>query len=426
MGFAKSQLMTDVIGRRQLGRRFWTLLTSSACSNLADGVIKAVLPLIAVRWTDSPILVSGVLVALTLPWLLFALPVGVLVDSVDRRLAMLVANALRVAVLSIFAMVIVLDAGSIRTLYAAAFVLGIAETVYDTAAQSLLPSVVGHESLEHANGRLSAAEITGNLFAGPPLGGLLVASAVVLGASGPAGLWGVAFLALLLLRGDFKPRQEEKLDWRTEFVGGARFVWQNRLLRTMALMVAVCVIATGAFFATFVVYAVGPDSAMRANDGQYGLLLAAAGVGSLVGSLLAGWAGSKVGRGRLLALTIVGAAILVGVPSFTSRYSTVLLTFFVGGAAIAAWNVVTVSFRQRVTPDALLGRVNSFYRLLAWGTLPLGSLLGGVLGELAGMQTMFATMAVLVLLPLVGIRAVNEKGLREAERRPSSQGISHD
>ena len=83
---------------------------------------------------------------------------------------------------------------------------------------------------------------------------------------------------------------------------------------------------------------------------------------------------------------------------------------------------MTVSFRQRVTPDELLGRVNSFYRLLTWGTVPLGSLLGGVLGEFAGMQIMFAMMTVAVLLPLIGIRVVNERGLREAEEQPIANG----
>ena len=407
---------------RTLGRRFGILLVSSASSNLADGVVKVALPLMAVRWTDSPILVSGVLVALTIPWLLFALPVGVLVDSVDRRFAMLAANGLRVAVLLALSAVVVLDVGSIWSLYVAAFMLGAAETIYDTAAQSLLPSVVGRESLERANGRLSAAEITSNLFAGPPLGGLLVATAVVLGVAGPAGLWAVAFLVLLPLRGNFKSGKGESLDWRTELISGARFVLKNRLLRSMAAMVAVCNVATGAFLGTFVVFAVGSDSAMRASDAQYGLLLAAAGVGSLLGSLAAGWAGLKFGRGRLLALTLICMAAFIGIPSLTTQYMGVLLAFFVGGAAVAAWNVVTVSFRQRVTPNELLGRVNSFYRLLTWGTVPLGSLLGGVLGEFAGMQIMFAMMTVVVLLPLIGIRVVNERGLREAEEQPIAKG----
>ena len=403
---------------RPLGRRFLTLLASSASSNLADGVVRAALPLIAVRWTDSPVLVSGVLVAFTVPWLLLALPVGALVDSVDRRLAMLAANGLRVAVLIVLSAVVALDAGSIWALYVAAFLLGSAETIYDTAAQSLLPGVVDRVSLERANGRLSAAEVISNLFAGPPLGGVLVASAVVLGVAGPAGLWAVAFLILLFLRGNFRPVRANGRGWRSELIGGARFALQHRLLRTMAGMVALANIATGAFLGTFVVFAVGPESAMRGTDAQYGLLLAAAGAGSLLGALVAGRLGTKIGRGRLLALTLLCMGVFIGTPSVTSGYLLVGAAFVIGGVAVAAWNVITVSFRQRVTPDELLGRVNSFYRLLTWGTVPLGSLCGGVLGEVVGMQPMFAAMAIVVLLPIFGIRLVNEAALREAEEQP--------
>ena len=403
---------------RPLGRRFLTLLASSASSNLADGVVRAALPLIAVRWTDSPVLVSGVLVAFTVPWLLLALPVGALVDSVDRRLAMLAANGLRVAVLIVLSAVVALDAGSIWALYVAAFLLGSAETIYDTAAQSLLPGVVDRVSLERANGRLSAAEVISNLFAGPPLGGVLVASAVVLGVAGPAGLWTVAFLILLFLRGNFRPVRANGRGWRSELIGGARFALQHRLLRTMAGMVALANIATGAFLGTFVVFAVGPESAMRGTDAQYGLLLAAAGAGSLLGALVAGRLGTKIGRGRLLALTLLCMGVFIGTPSVTSGYLLVGAAFVIGGVAVAAWNVITVSFRQRVTPDELLGRVNSFYRLLTWGTVPLGSLCGGVLGEVVGMQPMFAAMAIVVLLPIFGIRLVNEAALREAEEQP--------
>lgn len=400
-----------------LGGRFSVLLTESAASNLADGTVKTALPLIAVRWTDSPILVSGIVAVSTLPWLLFALPAGLLVDTLDRRRAMIVANALRAVTLFIVAGLIVSGGQSIWLLYTAAFVLGCAETVHDTAAQSLLPGVVDRKVLERANGRLSAAEVTTNTFIGPPLGGFLVASAVVLGVVGPAGLWVLAAIAMLGLRVGKPSGSGKRQPWLHEITRGIRFVWSNPLLRPMALMVGVCNLAISAFLATFVVYAVGPSSVLGASDVQYGVLLSVAGAGSLLGALGAAKIAKAVGRGRLLAATLLGMPLFIGVPSIVDTLPPLVAAFLIGGAAVATWNVVTVSFRQRITPDHLLGRVNSVYRLLTWGTIPLGALLGGTIGELLGLQTMFMLAAAVVALPLIGLWWVNETTMRREENR---------
>lgn len=407
-----------------MGSRFWTLLVASASSNLADGVVKVVLPLVAVRWTDSPLLVSGILVSLSLPWLVFAIPAGVLVDSVDRRSAMMAANLVRVCSLLAVAVTISTGVESIWVLYVVAFVLGVAETVYDTAAQSLLPSVVSAEVLGRANGRLSAAEISTNLFVGPPLGGFLVATGIVLGVTASAGLWLVALVALVLLPGRFRPDRSESEVSRADLLGGIRFVWNEHVLRGMALMVSVCNVATSAFLGTFVVFAVGSGSEMGLNDAGYGALLTSAGAGSLVGSLTTTGLACLIGRGRLLGATFAFMALFVGLPAVTSDYRWILISFFVGGFAVASWNVVTVTFRQRVTPDAVLGRVNSFYRLIAWGTLPLGALLGGLFAELLGMSVMFAVLAALAVLPLLGVRVANEHTMSRAEARADDAHVT--
>ncbi|MBC7632552.1 MFS transporter [Aeromicrobium sp.] len=398
-----------------LGNRFFVLLTSSASSNLADGIVKTALPLIAVRWTDSPVLVSGIVTAAALPWLLFALPAGLLVDKLDRRRSMLVANTLRALTLLIVAAMIVTGGESVWSLYVAAFALGCAETVHDTAAQSLLPGVVHNSLLERANGRLSAAEVTTNTFIGPLLGAFLVASGVVLGVVGPAGLWALAVVVLLALRVERTPHAQEQQPRRSELASGIRFVWSNLLLRSMALMVGVVNLSTSAFLATFVVYAVGPTSTLQASEVQYGVFLAAAGAGSLLGALGASRAAAAIGRGRLLAATLLGVALFIAAPSITEILPLLLMTFFVGGAAVASWNVITISFRQRISPDHLLGRVNSFYRLLTWGTIPLGALLGGIGGELVGLEMMFAIAAVIAALPLIGIAWVNETNMSHEE-----------
>lgn len=400
---------------RPLGPRFAALLAASASSNLADGVVKTALPLLAVRWTDSPVLVSAVVAASTLPWLLLALPAGLLADVVDRRRAMIVADVARVVVLASVAAAVLAGAGSAWLLVAAAFLLGCAETVHDTAAQSLLPGVVDGVDLERANGRLSAAEVTTNTFVGPPLGGFLVASAVVLGLVGPAALWLLAAVALLVVRARPAPRDSGRRPWARELVDGVRFVWSHSLLRAMALMVGFVNLATSAFLATFVVYAVGPTSVLRTSEVGYGLLLSVAGVGSLLGALGAARLAARVGRGSLLAATLLAMAVFVAAPGVVATTPPLVATFVLGGAAVSAWNVVTISFRQRVTPDHLLGRVNSFYRLLTWGTIPVGALLGGTLGALIGLQPLFLVAGVVAVLPLVGLGVVHEASMRRAE-----------
>src|SRR5688572_2188861 len=184
-----------------MGRPFWTLVMSSGMSNLADGVFKVALPLLAIRYTRSPALVAGVQLVQTAPWLLGALHIGAVVDRIDRRRAMILANAVRAAFVVGPAMLIALDAGGLWLLYAAAVGTGVAEVFYDTAAQSMLPSLVSRTRLDRANGRLFAVELGAQEFAGPPLGGLLVAVALAVPLAASAGLWVVAVAALTFLRG---------------------------------------------------------------------------------------------------------------------------------------------------------------------------------------------------------------------------------
>jgi MFS family permease len=175
-------------GRLPLGVAYWRLWTSSGLSNLADGIVKIALPLVAIRFTDSPTLIAGLTFALTLPWLLFALPAGALTDRLDRRRAMLGANGVRAALLVVLVLTVLVDIGSIWVLYAVALWIGAAETIYDTSAQSILPQVVSRDRLSRANGRLYAAELTANQFVGPPLGGFLVALGAAMAFATPAAL----------------------------------------------------------------------------------------------------------------------------------------------------------------------------------------------------------------------------------------------
>ncbi|HZD72656.1 MAG TPA: MFS transporter [Actinomycetota bacterium] len=423
--------MSNVVDRRRegeepgrLGLAFWQLWSASSLSNLADGLVKIGLPLVAVTLTDSPGLVAGITFAVTLPWLLFALPAGALADRVDRRVAMVTADVVRAAAVAVLAVTLVLglesSAAAIWALYAVALLLGTAETVFDTSAQSILPQVVPRDRLPRANGRLIAAELTANEFVGPPLGGLLVAAGVAAAFATPATLWAAAVGALLLLRGSFSVPREAPTTLRADVAEGLRYLWRHRLLRTLATMTGLFNSATNATFAVFVLYAVGPHSAMRLTEASYGLLLATLAAGSLIGALLANPIIRRLGRSRSLALGILGGVGTVGTPALTTNALVIAAAFLIGGLTNALSNVVAVSLRQRITPDRILGRINSSYRLVAWGTRPLGAAAGGLLGELLGLRAVFAIAAALILAALFGMTRVTDSAISTAEHDPAN------
>ena len=399
-----------------LGAGFWRLWTSSSLSNAADGIVKVALPLVAVRITDSPALIAGLTIAFTLPWLFFALPAGALADRVDRRRAMVLANTARSAILLALAAVVALDADSMWLLYAVAFALGSAETLHDTSAQSILPQLVPRATLPRANSRLFAAEMTANEFVGPPLGGVLVAASAALAFAVPAMLWVFAVAVLLSVRGSFQVVRTGRSTMRSDIAEGLRYLWRNRLLRTFAIMVGLMNFTSNAVWAVFVLYAVGPDSALGLSEPGYGLLLTATSIGSVLGFLLAERIVRRLGRTAALVLTVVLVALSRGVPALTTSVGLVATAFVLGSVGIAVWNIVVVSFRQHVTPDRMLGRLNSGFRLVAWGTMPLGAAVGGLLAEAFGLRTVFATMGLIGLALVLGMRAVSDAAMTAAER----------
>ncbi len=326
------------------------------------------------------------------------------------------ANVARaVLVVALAAVALVPDAGSVAVLYVVAFAVGVTETLYDTSAQSILPQVVPRTALPRANGRLYAAELTANQFVGPPLGGLLVAAGAAVAFGVPGALWALAVVLLLGLPGTYRTARTTRTTLRADVAEGLRFLWHDRILRTLAMMVGGINFASNAAFAVFVLYAVGPGSPLGLSEPAYGVLLTATAVGAFAGSFVAERVVGTIGRARSLALTILGTVALVGVPAVTTNAWVIGAVSAVGGAGIAVWNVVTLSLRQRITPDALLGRLNACYRLLAWGTLPLGAAVGGLLGELFGLRTVFVVMAAVSGATLLGMLVVDDRAMDAAE-----------
>ena len=403
----------------KLGGSFWRLWWADGLSNLADGILKVALPLIALEFTRSPTLIAGLAFAFTLPWLLFALPAGALADRIDRRRAMLGANIARATIVGVIALGAAFGFGSIWILYIGAFTVGMAETLYDTSAQSILPQVVRRDVLPRANSRLYVAETVSNQFIGPPLGGLLAAAGAAVALATPAGLWLVAIGALLLMRGSFTVERTGRTTMRADIAEGLRFLWRHTVLRALAIMTGVFNLSSNAAFAVFVLYAVGPQSPMKLTEPQYGILLTSFAIGSVIGSFMAIPLERRLGRVRTIAISMIGPALTVGVPALTTNVFAIGGAFFVGGMAVMMWNIIVVSFRQRATPDRLLGRVNSAYRLVAWGTMPVGAAIGGVLAQWLGVTAVFAIMTAVVLSMFFFLFVVTDARMNAAEAHPT-------
>jgi MFS family permease len=407
----------------KLGPNFHKALVASGFANLADGVLWVALPLLAVQLTRSPVLIAGVNLAARLPWLL-ALVAGALADRLDRRQTMVRVNLVRTVVLGGLALAVAADLATLAMLYAVALLLGLAETLFDTSAQSLLPALVSRDELTTANSRLFAVELVANTFVGPPLGGLLAAAglAVAMGAPAAAYLAGAGCLALIV--GSFRAAgagQRGSTRLRDEIAEGARFVWRHPVLRPLAIMLGVENMAFAAVFSVFVLYSVEPGP-MGLSESGYGVLLATLGVGSLIGTWLAVPTERRLGRVRTLILSVILNAASLAVFVVTTSPVLVGISLAVSGVAIVLWNVVTVSLRQRITPDRLLGRMNAAYRLVGWGMMPIGSLLGGVLAEWLGLRPTFLVAAVITLAALVGFRWITEEAVARAEAAGAPAG----
>ncbi len=375
--------------------RFRLLLTASTISNLGDGVTLAALPLLIATLSRDPLVVAGLGVVNRLPWLLFALPVGAVTDRWDRRVIMWRANTVRFAAITSLAVAVAADVHAVWTLYVAAALVGTAEVFYDNAAQTLLPSLVDPRHLHRANGRLGAAELVANGFAGPPLGAALFVIAASLPLFVDAATFGLSALLILAIPGLYRPPATTAPPrLRAEIKQGLRWLWHHDLIRTLAVLLAITNFAGNAGLSILVLFA---QDELGLGDLGFGLLLTAGAAGGVIGALIAGRINDRFGPGPSLLGAYVTIAMALGLVGFTSSPIAAGTLIAVLSFAGMTWNVITVSARQKLIPDELLGRVNSVYRFLGWGAIPIGAGAGGILATLTNLRTVFIATGTLQL-----------------------------
>lgn len=398
-----------------LGKEYRKLWAASAISNLGDGVRLTALPLLAATLTREPAAIAGIELASTLPWLLFALLAGALVDRIDRRRAMAVANTLRAILVAFLAVMVLTGEASMVLLYVVAFLLGSAETIFDNAAQAILPSLVPRDQLERANGRLYAAEMVTNQFAGPPVGAFLFVAAAAAPFFLDAASFLIAALLIVGLSGTFRVTHEPgraRTTLRADISEGVRWLWEHRLLRTLALMLGTWNMLELAAVSTLVLFSL---ETLGIGEIGFGMLSASFVIGSIVGSVVAPGLSRRLGPGTTLVLQVGMAAVASGVIALASNPYLVGAMFAIHGFTAVTWNVITVSLRQSIIPDRLLGRVNSVYRLVGWGSMPVGAALGGLLADGFGLRAPYVVAAVaLAAMAVIASRFITNREITEA------------
>lgn len=368
--------------------KFWS---GQSISLVGSQVTVLALPLTAAITLHATAMQMGVLSAIQYaPFLLFGLFVGVWVDRLRRRPILIAANLGRGLLLALIPVAALLGALNMGQLYVLGFLTGVLTVCFDVAYQSYLPGLVGRGQLVDGNSRLQISSSTA-AFAGPSLGGVLVqwlTAPVAIAVDAASFFVSALFLCLIRRRETEPPPVARRGVWK-EMGEGLRLVASNRVL-----LAIVAGTATSNFFINMQISVrllyVTRD--LHLQPATLGFMFATASLGGLVAAVFA----RRISRLAGVGPAIIGTQLLVGASALALPFagggywtliSIIVASMILWGFAMMTYDINQLSFRQLVTPDALLGRVNASIRFVTWGAAPPGALLGGVLGEALGLRT---------------------------------------
>ena len=387
---------------KPLGKNYWRLWFAHGVSNLGDGVSQVAYPWLASAVTRSPLLIATVAVASRLPWLIFTLPAGVITDRFDRRKIIIAMDITRAALAFLVAIAVTAQAGNLpaldsiatsvnlqtnwflyTVLVVTALLFGCAEVLRDNSAQTFLPEVVEEDQLENANGKLWSVEFVTNSFIGPPLGSFLIGIFIFLPFYFDTLTFFVSAALVATLASVARPIKEvtdkKPINFKAEIKEGFSWLWKHELLRPMAIILG-CLNGLGAITAaTFILFA---QEILDTSVFIFAILGTAGAVGGTVGGILGPKISARFGSGPSLYLTLLSAPLITLIIGLSSSWQLFWALTAIGTCFAVLWNVITVSLRQSIIPTHLLGRVNSVYRFFAWGSLPIGTLIGGAMVDL--------------------------------------------
>jgi MFS family permease len=382
----------------RLGAPFWKLWAAGTTSALGSGLATIGTPLFVAARTSDPLTISASFAVAWLPWLLFALPGGVLVDRVDRRRLMIAIDSARVVAMGLLAGAILTGWANIALLYAVLFVVNTGEIVFRSASQAMIPAVVPADKLERANGLLVGGDtVMQNMVAGP-LGGFLFLIAAGLPFLINAGTYAASAILIGWIASSYRARAAPARSSEgapaeagqapprpgsvlADVAEGFRWLIRQRLLRTMAILIGLLNLTLTAALAVLVLLA---RERLHLGSVGYGLLFTCAAAGSVLGSVI----GDRL-IARVTATWTVRIGLLVEaglhLTLATSRSDYVVgIALFAFGIHATLWTVVSSSLRQRLTPPDMLGRVSSTNLFIAAGGNCAGALLGGLVARTFG------------------------------------------
>lgn len=382
---APVEAVLEAVVPPRLGTPFRWLLGSSVVTNLGDGVLLAAGPLLVASETRDPLLVAAAVFLQQLPWLLFGILAGAWVDRLDRRLVVRVVDTCRAVVLVALTATVLTGVVSIWVVLATMFLLGSAETLADTAGNSLLVETVERADLGIANARLQGAFITTNQLVGPPIGAVLFAVARPL----PFAVTAVCAFAgaVLVSRVVLRPRElPARKRLRADVAEGLRWLWNHPPVRTLTLTIVLFNVTYGAAWAVLVLYA---QEQLGLGEAGYGWLTTCAAVGGLAGTTAYGWLERTFGMAWLMRIGLVLETLTHLALALTTEAVLAFLILFAFGFHAFVWGTTSRTVRQRSVPVDLQGRVGSVYMIGVYGGMLLGAPIGGTLARAHGITAPF-------------------------------------
>lgn len=370
--------LTARLAPARLGQDFRWIWGATSVSNLGDGIVLAAGPLLVASITREPFAVALAAFLQQVPWLLFGMAAGAVIDRVDRRTLTIVVDLIRFTVIGLLALAVFAGVASLPVVLLAMFLLGTAETFADNAASTLVATAVPKEGLGVANSRLFGTAILGNQLAGPPVGAFLFG----VGMAVPFGVNALCFLlaAVLISRisRQVVEREGEPRAMRHEVAEGLRWLWAHAPVRTLALTITAFNVTFGAAMAVYVLYA---TERLGLDEFGYGLLMTASAVGGLLGSATYRWLEERFSLATLMRIGLVIETLThLGLALTREPWLAAAIMVLFGVHAVV-WGTTSTTVRQRAVPSRLLGRVTSVYLLGGVGGLALGSLLGGAIAQ---------------------------------------------